>query len=570
VRVTFLGHAGLYVETSHSSILCDPWIDSPAYYGAWWPYPSNEHIDRAAIARPDYLYVSHTHSDHFDVEFLSRRVWKEATVLLPDYPLGALERALRGLGFRRFLKTRSWQPFEVDGMRLTIPARVSPADGPMGDSGLVVEENGVRLFNQNDSRPIDGLDTLGRVQAHFLQFSGALGYPFLQGYPERMRIALGSRKRRVGMERARRYVELVGADSFFPSSGPPCFLRDDLVALNDLGDDAGNVFPDQRAFLDHMRGHGHHQGRAVYPGTVVHVTSAGCQVEHRLTEAEIAQLESDAGKRIYLADYRARKRTEIERAERSLPADTSDLVAALRDWWEPLMREADVVCTGAGGRLAIDFFDSADQGIVVDFQERTVGPWQGDEVAYHLRLPRQLVEHSVRERIEDWNSELLLSFRYRHAQSLPYNKYVFGFLSALSEERIRYLEDFYRRELRSADYAGQPFFQRQLGPTEYLVQQRCPHAGGDLRRFLEFDEATEVLTCTLHGWQWRRDGTCVTAEGHPLYVRPVDEVDPSDLVVVTGEPLLSGADVRRQCGDCTYRFPAASVDLPRTVKPGQE
>ena len=26
MKVTFLGHAGLYVETRHGSILCDPWF----------------------------------------------------------------------------------------------------------------------------------------------------------------------------------------------------------------------------------------------------------------------------------------------------------------------------------------------------------------------------------------------------------------------------------------------------------------------------------------------------------------------------------------------------------------
>jgi UDP-MurNAc hydroxylase len=30
VKITSLGHAGLFIETRHGSILCDPWFN-PAY-----------------------------------------------------------------------------------------------------------------------------------------------------------------------------------------------------------------------------------------------------------------------------------------------------------------------------------------------------------------------------------------------------------------------------------------------------------------------------------------------------------------------------------------------------------
>src|SRR5215510_8013715 len=98
MRVTFLGQAGLFIETKHGSILCDPWFN-PAYFASWFPFPSNEGIDPATLAQPDYLFVSHLHHDHFDPEWLKRHVSKDTTVLLPDYPLDLLERALRDCGF---------------------------------------------------------------------------------------------------------------------------------------------------------------------------------------------------------------------------------------------------------------------------------------------------------------------------------------------------------------------------------------------------------------------------------------------------------------------------------------
>src|SRR5256886_17659028 len=90
LQITFLGQAGLYIETRHGSVLCDPWFN-PAYFGSWFPFPANDGIDPKAIGSPDYLYVSHLHHDHIDPEFLAEHISRDATVLLPDYPVEALE-----------------------------------------------------------------------------------------------------------------------------------------------------------------------------------------------------------------------------------------------------------------------------------------------------------------------------------------------------------------------------------------------------------------------------------------------------------------------------------------------
>ena len=97
VRVTFLGHAGLFVETRFGSVLCDPWF-TPAYFGSWFPFPRNDRLDPERFARPDFLYVSHLHRDHFDPAFLARHVDKGARVLLPDFPAPFLRRELEALG----------------------------------------------------------------------------------------------------------------------------------------------------------------------------------------------------------------------------------------------------------------------------------------------------------------------------------------------------------------------------------------------------------------------------------------------------------------------------------------
>src|SRR6266567_7761211 len=154
MKITFLGQAGLFIETRHGTILCDPWLN-PAYFASWFPFPSNEEVDVTKLTHPTYLYISHQHHDHFDPQFLREHVSKETTVLLPDYPINSLERALREIGFSKFIKTHNGRAVGVNGLRFMIMAMVAPVDGPLGDSSLMIDDGETRILDQNDSRPMD-------------------------------------------------------------------------------------------------------------------------------------------------------------------------------------------------------------------------------------------------------------------------------------------------------------------------------------------------------------------------------------------------------------------------------
>src|SRR5256885_1564235 len=158
MKITFLGHAGIFFETQYGSVLCDPFFNS-AFFASWFPFPSNEKVDRAKIARPTYLYISHLHDDHFDEQFLRDEVWKEAIVLVPDFPINVIERSLRKIGFTNFIQTKNSEVVKVDGLRFMIMAMTAPNDGAIGDSGLMIDDGETRIFDQNDSRPVD-LDRL--------------------------------------------------------------------------------------------------------------------------------------------------------------------------------------------------------------------------------------------------------------------------------------------------------------------------------------------------------------------------------------------------------------------------
>jgi UDP-MurNAc hydroxylase len=565
VEITFLGQAGLFIETNHGSILCDPWFN-PAYFASWFPFPSNEGVDIAKIERPTYLYLSHQHHDHFDPQFLREHVSKDATVLLPDYPINLLERALRDVGFTKFIYTKNGQAMDVDGLRFMIMAMVAPVDGPLGDSGLMVDDGQTRIFNQNDSRPID-LDVLARYapyDAHFVQFSGAIWYPMVYQFPEKMMQALGRKKRENEMARALRYIQQIGASFVVPSAGPPCFLDDHLFEFNDFDRDPVNTFPDQTVFLEYMQSHGLHNGRLMLPGSIATLSKDACTVVHPLPGEQVQSIFND--KRVYLEAYRARKQPLINAIKASWPRGQVDILSSLRAWFEPLLEVADLTCVGVNDRVLLDL-DT--QAVVIDFHQRRVYAWNDEECGYRFYMDPALVEYCIIHHVEDWVNSIFLSCRFKAERKGPYNEYIYNFFKCLSMERLQYAEGYYTEQAP----------EQQLWESHgYRIQRRCPHLKADLARFAHIENG--VLTCTMHGWQFElATGRCLTSEGHRLYAQPVANEEASSPSInrrptkgSVEDTTMAGDDghqagennvqfIRKACSHCWYvpsRWPTSS------------
>ncbi|MFM7060121.1 MAG: Rieske 2Fe-2S domain-containing protein [Actinomycetes bacterium] len=521
MRITFTGHVGMSIETEGGSILCDPWF-TPAYFASWFVFPRNDRLDVEHLLEPDYLYISHLHHDHFDPEFLTARVGKDATVLLPAFLVDRLEVALRGCGFTRFIHTEHGVPVDLGGgLEVTILAMTAPADGPAGDSLLVVADSTARVLNQNDARPRDAeeLTRLGPFDAHFTQFSGAIWYPMVYDFPPEEMDRLGRRKREDQASRALAYITDVGAPHVFPCAGPPCFLDDDLWAFNDLDDDPANIFPDQRYFLGYLADHGVAGGELVVPGTVVTLEAGSCTVAQPAGDLDPEVIFAD--KRAHLAAYRADMTPHLEAARSSWPRHRVDVLAALAEWFDPLLEMAPLTRRGVGGPVLLRLTDEpADVpepvDLVIDFPAGRVRAAEpGDEFAYTLTMDRALVEWCVVEHAEDWVNEIFLSCRFAAHRNGPYNEYIYTFFKCLSVERMAFCEGF---------YASRTAAEETFRCGAYEVQRRCPHLRADLARFGTLRDG-HVLHCKVHGWEFDLEsGRCLNADApeHRIRARRVD------------------------------------------------
>src|SRR5436190_872743 len=159
MRFSILSHACLNVEHRGRSVLVDPWLRGSAYWRSWWNFPP---VDSAMIdtLRPDFIYLTHIHWDHFHGPTL-RGFDRDTTLLIAFDRHDRMKRDLFSMGFHNIVEIRHGETFALgDDFSLT-PYMFSP----LGDSVAVVETSTTTLLNANDCK-IAGLPLQHLLKRH--------------------------------------------------------------------------------------------------------------------------------------------------------------------------------------------------------------------------------------------------------------------------------------------------------------------------------------------------------------------------------------------------------------------
>lgn len=224
-----LSHAGLSVSGAGTTLLCDPWLVGSCYWRSWWNYPPVSE-ELVASQRPDAISLSHIHWDHFHGVTL-RRFDRATPVLVPRGHHDRMRRDLEWLGFTEVRELRHGRRVELgDGFAVT-----SYQFGPFLDSALVIETEGVTLFNVTDAKLMGAplqqvLDRHPDIDVVFRSHSSANGrlcFEIMDDPTE----AVDDDARYV-----RSFVDFAvrtGARYAVPFASNHCFLHDEVYALND-------------------------------------------------------------------------------------------------------------------------------------------------------------------------------------------------------------------------------------------------------------------------------------------------------------------------------------------------
>ena len=110
------------------------------------------------------------------------------------------------------------------------------------------------------------------------------------------------------------------------------------------------------------------------PGSVAELDGARCELTHRHSSAEITRM--FGGKTAYLREYQARVQPALARERAGRAPVPADLLEQLKQWWEPLLKRAENICTGVGGPVRLDV---GERSLVIDFTAREVRAFAGEQ-----------------------------------------------------------------------------------------------------------------------------------------------------------------------------------------------
>lgn len=234
MRIEYLGNTGFLVELqSGERIALDWWFSTDAFHGAWSLYPPISEAGRKSLLaekRPDYVFVSHLHTDHLDPEVLAA-LDPETPIIIGKRALPHLNRSLRGLGLKNivevaFEEEQSFGSFSVvlfDDFSTDAEAPTDQVGYQLDSAILVKDKDGVGFLNLNDDIPTR--EQTERIAAKFgnpdvvaMVCSSASSYPqCMLNYSDAEKL-----EKRQGLidKTARRFVDAVAG--LAPRIAVPC------------------------------------------------------------------------------------------------------------------------------------------------------------------------------------------------------------------------------------------------------------------------------------------------------------------------------------------------------------
>lgn len=156
MKITFIANAGCIFEQDGFRLVCDPWLTDGAFCGAWFHFPPLR--TKAEDLRPDALYISHLHPDHFDIAVLNK-LPKTLPIVHLDHGANFLQRMLKGLGFTNLIGIHDAAYARLGPFTLTMYAPFQKHVfheshvGNLIDSALLVSAGGHTVLNTNDNTP---------------------------------------------------------------------------------------------------------------------------------------------------------------------------------------------------------------------------------------------------------------------------------------------------------------------------------------------------------------------------------------------------------------------------------
>jgi hypothetical protein len=199
MRIEYIGHACLLIDTGKIKIATDPWFYGPAYCGQWHIFPRP--VNAAALNQIDVIALSHGHEDHLHAPSLEQ-LKGDKRVFYPYLWYGGTKEYLQSLGLSKITEATPYKSYRVDG-----ETAITYSTNSL-DSIIVIENKGETLVNINDALHSSSPDTISlfiemirdrwpRIDYLFCGFGGASYFPNCFHVPGKDDLAVGKLREQI-------------------------------------------------------------------------------------------------------------------------------------------------------------------------------------------------------------------------------------------------------------------------------------------------------------------------------------------------------------------------------------
>lgn len=495
MEITFLGHAGFLVETEKSILLIDSWLSpNGAFDGGWFQFPRNHHLadlvkQKLFSKKQIYVYVSHEHKDHFDIDFLKSIEKFDFKYIIPIFRRPLLLNKITSFSSKEIILCEDEALIRLNDEEYI---KIYIEDSELNrDSAILFSSNSKKFLNLNDCKIHDRLNKIKQTEKEIdvfaVQFSGATWHPTCYDYSEEQYQKISRKKKLSKFEATAIAIENIAPKVYLPSAGPACFLDPDIIHINF---EKENIFPRNNQVIEYLN----KRLKSCTP-QIPDITPG----DKIILKKEIEIIEShhqkinDNNFEEYILNYANDYKDFFNTIKK--PLDNSVFIKI----GENLIDELKEKLSNFKSKnkierpLYIKFKDHPSQLIKVSFQANSVElvKEKSEENFYSIEVNSYDIKR-VLEGFLTWE-DFSLTFRMKlNREPDVYQVLMQGFLM-LEKEDLNYFCD----KILEIENRNERIIVEIRG-CKYSIDRYCPHQGADLTHAWQEDD--KFLICPRHRW----------------------------------------------------------------------
>lgn len=140
------------ITCGNTKVICDPWVGQAGGI-TWLSYPFKENGHKLVEQEnPDYIYISHIHSDHLAPDVL-KHVDKNITFIIKHFENQQLFKRINNLGFKNVIEITPWEPFTLnDDIDIAIVTATNLVNNDLESNFEYELDTSIHIHDKNTNR----------------------------------------------------------------------------------------------------------------------------------------------------------------------------------------------------------------------------------------------------------------------------------------------------------------------------------------------------------------------------------------------------------------------------------